>query len=400
MNEDIKQEIKEGLEAKKSAETKPVVKINPEIKPVREINLLAKPQQNDQNALMQQVVQSMLPDDLKSSNLKSSSLPPSAPSIPGPTPEAEKLDQKFIQKPIRTYERDLAEAMAKKQTSVASIAIAENKRKEELQRKTAGSVVNVVSAVDKDSAEPKKFYGKQILLGLLSIVFIGGGAMGGYYLYKKSAFAQPYVEPKPIKIPSIIPYDKEIPLSVNEATVGDQLISQIYSQINKEVASPGKILELSTGITASSFIQRTNMNMPDVILRSVTDRWMLGAYTEGDGQKTLFIGLSTDFFQNVFAGMLSWEKSMPDDLSTLFNYKQRTQREDLNASTSISSYFNIQGTFSDKVIRNRDVREFINTNGELLLLYSFINKETLIITTTESALIAGIDSIEKQTYVR
>jgi hypothetical protein len=82
------------------------------------------------------------------------------------------------------------------------------------------------------------------------------------------------------------------------------------------------------------------------------------------------------------------------------NFKDRAKRDDLISTSTIASYFTIKGTFSDKVIKNRDVREFKNTKGELLFLYSFINKETLLLTTSESSFIALVDRIEKDAYVR
>ena len=42
----------------------------------------------------------------------------------------DKIQKPFVQKPIRTYESDMAEALGKG-ASVASIVIAENKRKDE-----------------------------------------------------------------------------------------------------------------------------------------------------------------------------------------------------------------------------------------------------------------------------
>jgi len=286
----------------------------------------------------------------------------------------EKLDPKFVQKPIRTYESDLAEMMAKKQASAASIAIAENKKKVEAQK----------SELDAAGAQttPGKLIAQRILLGLMSLILLGGGAVGGYILYKKSAFAKPTPQQMPIVIPSLIPSDKQVPVAVADLS-STQLTSQIHAALAKETLPSRHILELKTGLSASAFIEKSGMSMPDIILRSLTDRWMLGAYSEDTGEKTIFLALSTDFFQNVFAGMLAWEDTMANDLSLLFGFEERPQ-----------------GEFIDRVLRNRDVREFRTQNGQLLFLYSFINKETLLITTTESAFIAAIDRIEKQTVVR
>ncbi len=323
--------------------------------------------------------------------------------------EEEKPKIILTQKNIRTYESDMAEALAKGQASMTSMAIAESKRKE---------------GTESLSSAPAQNYAKQIILGLLSIVLVGSGIVGAYMLYLRSPFATPKVASLPLTMPSIIPADKQITFAIDEIMNG-KLISQIYTQFNKNMLPPGKILEIlieesasgntnkimQTRVTGSSFIKRLAIDMPDVLWRSITDRWMFGIYAEENGQQTPFIALTTDFFQNAFAGMLAWEKSMPEELADLLHYRQKATRGDgeenidsngiaVMTSTSVSSYFNIQGQFTDHVIRNRDVREFRNNSGALLFLYSFINKETLLITTTESAFMAEVDRIEKETYVR
>lgn len=271
------------------------------------------------------------------------------------------------QESIRTYESDMAKVMSQKKTSSITIAIAENKR---------------ATGAESIATTPAKNYIKPLLMSLASLVLLAGGIFGGYYLYMKSPFAVPKAIPIPTVIPSIISYDKKVTANVGTAT-GDKLIQQISSEFNKNILPQGKILELViqkneelviADISATEFIQKININMPDMLLRSLTDRWMLGTYSEETGS-TPFIALTTDFFQNAFASMLSWEKTMGDDLK-------------------------MQGQFADKQIRNRDVRVFTDNDGEILFLYSFINKETLIITATESAFMAIIDRIEKETYVR
>ena len=52
------------------------------------------------------------------------------------------------------------------------------------------------------------------------------------------------------------------------------------------------------------------------------------------------------------------------------------------------------------VISNRDVREFVTENNKVLLLYSFVDKDTLVITTSENSLANIIKKLEKQPYVR
>ena len=91
---------------------------------------------------------------------------------------------------------------------------------------------------------------------------------------------------------------------------------------------------------------------------------------------------------------------MPDDLAVLLNFKDRARANENDGSSPLASYFTIRGKFIDKQIKNRDVREFVSNNNEILFLYSFIDKDTIVLTTTEKSLEAILERLNKQTYVR
>ena len=90
------------------------------------------------------------------------------------------LDSGPAQQTIRTYESDIAEAIAHKKTSQVSINLAqvERQRAEAVQVVTASAEAEAQNEV----AEPGHL-GKNILKILLSIILIVAGAIGGYYLY-------------------------------------------------------------------------------------------------------------------------------------------------------------------------------------------------------------------------
>lgn len=416
---------------------------------------------------------------------------PGTQDAPVSIPQVQKLDPNLVQKPIRTFESDLAEALAKKQGGTAAISIAENKKKfEEARQAEAGGqagaptpqrvYVRPVSPTNETAipgaaipipptvprgdvnaeiaaalkasrppeppkskftppsaviktpvqmpvvtplpqpqvktapavqTQPRRSALKPFLLTIVSILLIGGGLFEGYLLYQKNIENAPVdATPSPIVLPSLLPKDNSISLSIGSEQ-GDNLISKINGEFFKTNVTFGKITELRiweqkngapSMLTSSAFFDKLNTHIPNVITRSLTDRWMLGIYGEENGQKTTFMALTTDFFQNIFAGMLSWEdNSMADDLALLLNFKNKTTKVDpTSTTTNIASFFGIRGSYSDKVIRNRDVREFRTPDGQLLFLYSFINKETLIITTTESSFMALVDRVDKEAYVR
>ena len=96
-----------------------------------------------------------------------------------------------------------------------------------------------------------------------------------------------------------------------------------------------------------------------------------------------FLVLKTGFYENAFAGMLEWERYMKDDLAPLFG----------PAKTKIPSGQIVADTvqepelvFVDSVIKNKDTRILRGKNGKTELLYSFVDKNTIIITTNEHTL--------------
>ena len=299
-----------------------------------------------------------------------------------------------LQKSIRTYEGDVANAMAGKKTSVMSMAIAESSRKTGADTLTNSYV------------EPKN-YGRKIATLLLSLLLVAAGLGGGYYLYLKSPLAQNDPPAVNNKIPSIVAAEKQTIVSLQDLD-GSQTIKKINNSYLNENIPEETILELifsqtvgstTVRVGTSAFLDKFDFEIPDTMRRSLKESWMFGVHAT-EGSKNPFILLKNDFFQNTYAGMLKWENSMPEELADVLNYRSRSLQDDPVSTSSISQFFNLHGSFEDRTIMNRDVREFRNERGDLLMLYSFIDKDTLIITTSETTLKAVIEKIEKLTFIR
>lgn len=249
---------------------------------------------------------------------------------------------------------------------------------------------------------------KKIILFIFGIIFLGGGLFGAYYFYSKSVIATPPPKPVAVKIPSLLPSDVQLEMKFDSLT-SKEIYNKIYSNLDKQVLKNNDIVEFIPSIkngenieiiNSESFIKRANIDMPNQLLRSLGSKIMLGGIKDVNEGNTLFIAFTTSFFQNTYAGMLSWEKDMPDELEDLMNYRSIIEEINNNASSSLNNYFGIRGRFIDKQIKNRDVREFIHESGKSLFLYTFIDKNTLIITKTENALGNIVEKIEKQNYIR
>ena len=337
-------------------------------------------------------------------------------------------------KNLRTYEGDIADVMSHKRTSTASIAIAETKKSE-------GEEV-ISNKVD---SEPS-YALRNISLTILSLLLIGGGAFGAYYLYKISPLYQmigstPQTTPasQAQTVPSLVPADTQVVISIDK--LGTQAtIEKIQSEMAKtQPADSIKEIILTkttngavTRVSSTDMVSLLETSAPDILTRSLAPDWMLGVYQDSNGQENMFVVATNDFFQNTFAGMLQWESSMPDDLrpylpaitqpqanaivptgistglatSTKKTLKNATSTAVAASTTDSTSPVSaqalpiIKGRFVDRIIKNKDVREYVTTDGHVMFLYSFIDDSKLIITGNEDTLSEILARLEKQSFLR
>ena len=339
--------------------------------------------------------------------------PPVQKPIPTPPQQIQPEPIPLPKKPeinIRTFEGDVAKAMSSPKSTLANIVIAENTKK---------------TGVNSISNKQDSQIGKKLFIILISLILISAGIAGLYYVYLNSSFSkEPSTTEKETRVNSVITPDIQKIVNTPSLKIDEIKKFTIY-QFNNQEINAGKITEFipteSVGsttkrITGSQYINALDFRITDTLKRSLTDKWMIGVYSSIDNPDTNipFIILTTDFFQNAYSGMLKWEATMPEELADILSYREKARlieessiTDPLSTTTPtesftrpISSLYNIKGNFKDKVKSNRDVREFISQNGKLLLLYTFLDKDTLLITTSEEVIPALLERIEKQTYVR
>jgi hypothetical protein len=107
-----------------------------------------------------------------------------------------------------------------------------------------------------------------------------------------------------------------------------------------------------------------------------------------DGPQAFLI-LETDSYERAFAAMLAWENTMRTDLLPLFTRVPRTripEESTASSTTATSSLQLIRNGFLDKIVENRDTRVILNTTNDILLLWTFLNRNIIVITTNEYTL--------------
>ena len=307
--------------------------------------------------------------------------------------EEEHKKQIYSQKSLRTLEGDIQEAIQERNTSAASMVMAE-------QAKT-------VASISQPRERRPSNFNKKLFIIIASIILVTLGLGGAYYLYMQSPLAPsaPAI-PKAAAIPSIVAPDaqKTLDLSGLGQNAARTAVKNALSNVGNGNGSILQIIPVQKGtngslniINATDFIPLLDLPAPNVLSRSLNNQWMLGTYND-NGDSAPFIILTDNFFQNAYAGMIAWESTISDDFANVFGYSNMTASG--GGTSTLASYFNIQGSWKDGVIQNKDVRAFTKPDGAVLILYSFVDNNTIVITTDGKALSEIINRLEKQTFIR
>jgi len=248
---------------------------------------------------------------------------------------------------------------------------------------------------------------------VLCLLFVAGGLAGGYYFWMQSPL-EPVIQanktptpPPPQKISGIIPADTQTVMAIDGFSAVD-VITHVKAEAAKS-QSAGSVKEIilsrksataTARVNAPDMLTLMNIGAPDMLTRTLTNDWMLGVYADQNGSRNVFVIVTTNFFQNAFAGVLQWESVMPDDLkSYLISVPTAGFANTPNALTTPVTN-TIRGQFQDRIIQNRDVRAFVAADGATLFLYSFVDNSHLVIAGSDAALSEIVGRLEKQTLVR
>jgi hypothetical protein len=144
-------------------------------------------------------------------------------------------------------------------------------------------------------------------------------------------------------------------------------------------------------VTVPEMTELAGWQVPDILKRNLNNEFMVGMYSFGENLP--FIILTSTSFENSFAGMLEWEKTMEKDLATIFR---------LGGSGALEQALTPGPTrsFQDLVVSNQDTRVLRNENGEVRLLYGIFNKNIIIITRNQSAYTEIVNRLNREKSLR
>lgn len=288
-------------------------------------------------------------------------------------------------KQIRTYQGDVASAIHNQKESIFSIHTAEKAR---IESKKEEQTPNEKKARKENLKTVAYFLGSVILLAL--------AGTAGYLSYTR------YIEKTTVPTESV-PENRLLPVistdNLDTTTLNRlDLIDRLQSERSASIPDGNvKHIELLKGsvdtsplLNPTEFMLMLGARPSGSLVRSFDRIFMLGILggpLSASSSET-FLLMKLDSYDNAYAGMLTWEANMQEDILPLFHDEQ------VLASTTPGTLFR------DKTIKNKDTRVLVDEGGKTVLIYSFYNQNLLIITGSEEALKTLINKLDTQALSR
>lgn len=282
---------------------------------------------------------------------------------------------------IRTYQGDMASAISHQNETIVSIQRAQEAKN------TQNINAGIIKSPEQMAEEKSRKTAILLFIGIIVLICLGG--VGAWYAYTTyiTKTTLPVVQMIPNKFILTDSFERIDILTTNK----DALVQIIQSDWLKNYGPGTKQIQLSLGtstdsISTADFFSLLKSKAPSSLVRAFNPLFMFGL-VNGNPNHT-FILIKLDSYDNAFAGMISWEKNMADDILSLFASNDTVR--------SIAS----QTPFGDTTIKNKDARILKDINGQTVLLYSFYNNNMLIITDNEETLKILLTHLDSEKLVR
>ena len=285
---------------------------------------------------------------------------------PEPEPAPVPKEQPSVQ-PLETYKSDIEKIVQQKNVSLVTIAAAEAER-----RASSGESVA--------KAEPgrTRFMLNLLMISIGVLLLVAASGVLAYFFIKPGAAQQAAAVPQ---APFVSVDGQQTVVIPAGETNRDAIMQSLTSAKNATALSLGLISQLyvSTPTTTQSsntleeidpqtLLQLLAPDVPQELLLALNPQYLLGVHVY-DGNQPFFM-FDVNSYEQAYAGMLAWEPTMETDLSPLF----------------INMPEQPPAGFVDQIVDNDDARVIEDQSGNIVLLWTFINRDTLVITTNEATL--------------
>ncbi|MDQ5901470.1 MAG: hypothetical protein QG580_185 [Patescibacteria group bacterium] len=257
---------------------------------------------------------------------------------------------------IRTYSADIADIMRREKGSIIKIALAEQARQKE----------------GKESRDPTST--RNIIIIFIGIAFIVSGIMIFIYTALDKQTSNNAVVMAPI-VPGLIYTENQTQTDITNLTRGN-LFNTISNSSDASFAENKTMVNifltnassLRSQISVLVFFDKLGIKIPENLKASLTGEFMLGSFKVED-KGNLFLILKVKDYNESFVAMKDWEVSMANDLVRLFK---------INPQSFTGDIFLLP--FRDRVLYNKEMRGLYDEDGRLVVSYTYIDRNTIIIT--------------------
>ena len=296
-------------------------------------------------------------------------------------PVAEKAHESPVVPNLQTYQSDIQSVVAGGNMSVVSIAAAEAARRSKTGRAAPEQKVSQQEVVKRSL--------KKVLMLLAGVVVVLG-AVGtvAYVMLLPHSVGLLNAQKTPF-----IQVDGTSLVSVDPNASSGQAISILQKTRATTNISSGLVEQLlitvatSTGASpevmpADEFLSTVAPNAPSALLRTLTPEFLFGIHAVIENQP--FLLFHVDSYEQAFSAMLQWEGTLVHDLSPLL--VPTTQKTSQSVTQATGTQQLLSTPFIDAVIANHDTRVAQDSTGSILLLWTFLDRNTLLITTNDATL--------------
>ena len=313
-------------------------------------------------------------------------------SLPEPQPQEKILTapEDTDVKPIQTYQSDIEKVIEQKKVSVVSVAAAEAERRAVCDCARGGRSPHTRGRTFGSLLAPERLWVRTAMI--LGGVFLLTAAAGVLYfvltrdtsVLVEGQLQAPFIFVDDTQIIEVRRGDSRAAVVQKLETARKSASLALGSVARLYPATPTQDKEAPQLLTATELLGVMASNMPEELARALQPAYLLGVHVFDENQP--FLILRVDSYGQGFSGMLAWERVMQNDLEPLFTRRVAAHVKTQQASSTATSTLSeqpIQTQFVDKIVENRDARVIQNGYGDILLLWTFLSRNTILITTNE-----------------
>lgn len=292
---------------------------------------------------------------------------------------------------LRTFQGDMATMLEDNKVSMTTVLQAEEKR-----RRDRGEVAGTGEEILKGEAVKKR---KKIILIGGSVLFLVGTIAIVIALYLQSGRGRELIVPgNAVSTASLIASDSVHTITLSPET-HDAFLKMSLARRRAATLALGKVEELKFSDQAGNLFDAPDFfavaapNVPTPFVRLLEPTYFFGLVQTG--YRDTFLIAETRSFNAAWSGLLDWEPSMLSDLA------QSVVRLDSPAFKAVNKEGPpVTTAFEDELYENRDVRVLHDLSGNVALMYSLIDRSTIIIASSQLAFKEALDRLKARGSIR